>query len=366
MDLSNKGFQLPESVVFDSDSLTNTYGKYSAEPFERGFGTTLGNSIRRVMLASLKGAAVTSIRIPGILHEFTSMTGVEEDIVDVVLNVKQLSVKLLSGTSKIVTVNVKGPAVVTGKDISDAQVEVLNPDQHIATLEKDVDFTIDLMISSGKGYITAELNKDEDQTVDTIAIDSIFSPINKVNFWVENARVGRSTDYDKLIMEIWTDGTVTPQDALNESVGILMGHLAVFSPDSEKNIVEESDMQLDDNMDEHIESPMEHSLEGNPMHSIMDDFEDEPMEINDNLLKNVEELELSVRSYNCLKNANIRTLADLVQRTEQEMLRTKNFGRKSLNEIKEIIVGMGLQFNMRVDPDELEKLITLKRPENAS
>ncbi len=366
MDLSNKGFQLPENVVFDSDSLTDTYGKFSAEPFERGFGTTLGSAIRRVMLASLQGAAVTSIRIPGILHEFSSMTGVEEDIVDIVLNVKQLSVKLLSGTSKIVTVNVKGPGEVTGKDISDAQVEVLNPEQHIATLDKDVDFTIEMMISSGKGYVTADLNKDEDQPVDTIAIDSIFSPINKVNFWIENARVGRSTDYDKLIMEIWTDGTVSPPDALKESTSILMGHLTVFSPDEEIKSVEESDMQSDDSMDEHAENSMEHSLDGNPIHSIMDDFEEEPMEINDNLLKSVEELELSVRSYNCLKNANIRTLADLVQRTEQEMLRTKNFGRKSLNEIKEIIVGMGLHFNMRVDPDELEKLVAMKRPENAS
>ena len=282
---------------------------------------------------------------------------------------KQIRVKLHSDTSKTVTVNVKGPAEVKGKDIEDAQVEVLNPEQHIATLEKGTDFTIELNISNGKGYVTAEANKDEDQTVDTIAIDSIFAPIKRVNFWVENARVGRSTDYDKLVMEIWTDGSITPQMALVESASILDGHLSVFLPEKDVNSVNENDLLSGDSINNEIGS-IDNSIESSPesitISSIMDEFEEEPVELNENLLKSVEELELSVRSYNCLKNANIRTLADLVQRTEQEMLRTKNFGRKSLNEIKEIIVAMGLHFNMRVEPEDLEKLVAMKRPENAT
>jgi len=351
MDLKKRGFQLPENISFDSESLTNTYGKLYAEAFERGFGTTIGNALRRVLLSSIEGAAVTAIKIPGVLHEFSTLPGVKEDIVDMVLNIKQLRLKLHSDEPKVVTISVKGAADVKGKDISGDQVEVLTPEQHIATLGKGVDFSMELTVKKGKGYIPAEGNKQEDQTVDTITIDAIYTPIRKVNYWVERARVGRSTDYDKLIMEIWTDGSITPQTAVAQAANILKEHLTIFSLDGE---TVEEDMPVV--TDESEQTP-----------GFTDDyFDEEPLEVNDNLLKSVEELELSVRSYNCLKNANIRTLADLVQKTEQEMLRTKNFGRKSLNEIKEIIQVMGLHFNMRVDTDELEKLVANKRLENAT
>lgn len=351
MDLRKKGFQLPENISFDSESLTNTYGKLYAEAYERGYGTTIGNALRRVLLSSIEGAAVTSIRIPGVLHEFSTVPGVKEDVVDIILNVKQLRFKLHSDEPKIVSINVKGPATVTGKDIAGDQVDVLSPDQHILTLGKDADFSMELTVARGKGYITADLNKQEDQTVDTITIDSIFTPVRKVNFWVEDARVGRSTDYDKLIMEISTDGSITPKEAVAQAANILKEHLSLFFLDGEP-------------VKEEVQAPAE-KTEQNPGFS--DDFyEEEPGSVNDNLLKSVEELELSVRSYNCLKNANIRTLADLVQKTEQEMLRTKNFGRKSLNEIKELIISMGLHFNMRVDIEELEKLAVSKRSQNAT
>jgi len=357
MDLKEKGFQLPENISFDSDSLTNTYGKLYAEAFETGFGTTVGNALRRVLLSSIEGAAVTSMRVTGVLHEFSNLTGVKEDFVDVTLNVKQLRFKMHSDTPQVATINVKGPADVTGKDIVGDQIEVLSPDQHILTLGKKANFSMELTIEKGKGYVTAEENKDEDQPIDTIAIDSIFTPIKKVNYWVEKARVGRSTDYDKLVMEIWTDGSITPQIAVSQAAGILNEHLSIFSLNGDEPAVE-VETAAEAVADE--EMPVRESVMGD------DFYVEEPMEANVALLKNVEELELSVRSYNCLKNANILTLADLVQKTEQEMLRTKNFGRKSLNEIKEIIQSMGLNFNMRVDVDELQKLASAKRIENAS
>lgn len=352
MDLLKKGFQLPENINFDSESLTNTYGKLYAEAFERGFGTTVGNALRRVLLSSIEGAAVTSIRIPGVLHEFSTLPGVKEDVVDIVLNVKQLRFKLHADKPKVLSIHVKGPADVKGKDITGDQVDILTPDQHIVTLGKGTDFTMELTVEKGKGYVTAEANKKEDQPVDTIAVDAIFTPIKKVNFWVEGARVGRSTDYDKLVLEIWTDGSITPQSAISQAANILKEHLSLFTFDGETAEEETPEMVTAE-------------TERNPGY-VDDFFEEEPGAVNEHLLKSVEELELSVRSYNCLKNANIRTLADLVQRTEQEMLRTKNFGRKSLNEIKELMLAMGLHFNMRVDTEELEKLAASKRLENAT
>jgi DNA-directed RNA polymerase subunit alpha len=353
MDLKKRGFQLPENIQFEPESLTNTYGKFTAEAFETGFGTTIGNSLRRVLLSSIEGAAVTAVRIPGILHEFSSLPGVKEDVVDVVLNVKQLRFKLHADEPKVAQISVKGARVVTGKDISGDQIDVLTPDQHIMTVGKGSQVNMELTVSKGKGYVIAEVNRDEDQAVDTMAIDSIFTPIKKVNFWVEGARVGRSTDYDKLVMEIWTDGSVTPQSAVSQAAGILREHLALFAFDEAVPA---------ENLDLVVDEP-----EQEPAVEIEEDYyQEEPGEVNEHLLKSVEELELSVRSYNCLKNANIRTLAELVQKTEQEMLRTKNFGRKSLNEIKEIIQTMGLHFNMRVDTDELEKLAAMKRSANAS
>ena len=351
MDLKKKGFQLPEEISFDSESLTNTYGKLTAEAFEKGFGTTVGNSLRRVLLSSIEGAAVTAVRIKGVLHEFSTLPGVKEDMVDIVLNIKQLKVMLHSDEPKVVSVDIKGPREVSGKDITGDQIEILNPDQHIATLEKGVKFSMELTVEKGKGYAVAKKGLDEDQAVDTISIDAIFTPIQKVNYWVESARVGQSTDYDKLVMEVWTDGSVTPQDAVSQASDILMEHISLFSSEGAGEV-------------EAVEEETAETVEFNPV-DIMDDLDYEPV-LNDNLLKNVDEMELSVRSYNCLKNADIRTIADLVQKTEQEMLRTKNFGRKSLNEIKEIIIAMGLHFNMRVEPEDLEKLAKKKRTENAT
>ncbi len=358
MDLKEKGFQLPENISFDSESLTNTYGKLYAEAFETGFGTTIGNALRRVLLSSIEGAAVTSMKVEGVLHEFSNRSGVKEDFVDVVLNVKQLRFKLHSDTPQVATINVTGPADVTGKDIVGDQIEVLSPDQHILTLGKKSKFSMELTIEKGKGYVTADDNKNEDQPIDTIAVDSIFTPIKKVNYWVEKARVGRSTDYDKLVMEIWTDGSISPQTAVSQAAGILNEHLSLFSVNGGEPAAEAEPVITPEENEEEV--PIRESM-------MSDDFyEEEPMEVNAALLKHVEELELSVRSYNCLKNANILTLADLVQKTEQEMLRTKNFGRKSLNEIKEIIQAMGLNFNMRVDVDELQKMASAKRTENAT
>jgi DNA-directed RNA polymerase subunit alpha len=340
MDLKKKGFQLPEKVYFDPESLTNTYGKLYAEAFERGFGTTLGNSLRRVLLSSIEGAAATSIRIPGVLHEFSTIPGVKEDIVDVILNVKQLRFKLHSDASKVVSINVKGLGEVKGKDIvTGAQVEVLTPELHIATLGENVNFKMELTVKKGKGYRPAERNKTEDQPVDVIAVDSIFSPIKQVNFWVESTRVGRATDYDRLIMEIWTDGSITPQQAITQAANILNIHVSLFSLEKES-------------IDEEGVTETTEEEEGAAV-------------FNENLFKSVDELELSVRAANCLKNANIRTIADLVQRTEQEMLRGKNFGRKSLNEIKEILTSMGLHFNMKIDPALLQEAASQRKIENA-
>lgn len=355
MDLSKKGFQQPEKIYFDSESLTNTYGKLYAEAFETGFGTTIGNALRRVLLSSIEGTAVTSIRIPGVLHEFSTMPGVKEDIINIVLNVKQLRFKLHSDKQTL-SLKMKGPGDVTGKDITGDNIEILTPDQHIATLGNKVNLTMELTVEKGKGYVIAETNEDEDRSVDTMTIDAIFTPIKKVNYWVEGARVGRSTDYDKLVMEIWTDGSITPQKAVTDASQILTEHLSFFSLDGESVEVEAEETVVAGTDAGEIKSRFDSD--------VFDD--DDAGELNEHLIKSVEELELSVRSYNCLKNANIRTLADLVQRTEQEMLKTKNFGRKSLDEIKEIIVSMGLRFNMRVDVEGIQKLADSKRAGNAS
>jgi len=333
MDLKKIGFQLPDAIRFDEETLTDTYGKLIAEPLERGFGTTLGNALRRILLSSIEGAAVTAVKIPGTLHEFSTIKGVKEDVVDVILNIKKLRFKLYSNGKKFATIKVKGPRSVTGEDIQgDASFEVLTPEQVIATLDKDSTFEAEMYIKKGKGYVAAEFNKDEDLPVNMISVDSVFTPIKRVNFTVEKARVGRATDYDRLIMEIWTDGSITPEKAISQAASILIEHLNLF-------VLEEEDEEESISAEQ---GDFEHSMNEEPV-------------FNSNLLKSVEELELSVRSYNCLKNANIKTIADLVQKSEQEMLRTKNFGRKSLNEIKEILHGMGLRLGMRVDLDALNR-----------
>ncbi len=338
MDLKMKGFQVPEKVEVDSESLTNTYGKFHAEAFEKGFGITVGNLLRRVLLSSIEGAAVTSIRMPNVLHEFSTIPGAKEDVVDIILNIKQLRLKLHSDAPKVVAIKFKGPGTVKGKDIiTGSHVEVLTPDLHIATIGKDVTLKMDLTVKKGRGYTVSEMNKTEDQAVDVLAIDSLFTPIKKVNFQVEDARVGRSTDYDRLIIEIWTDGSITPQQALTQATGIIKSHIALFALEEEPPVKEPEA----DELQEDVDSPV----------------------FNDNLLRSVDELELSVRSYNCLKNANLSTIADLVQRTESEMLRTKNFGRKSLNEIKEVLSSMGLHFNMRIDSDTFEEAVSARGKE---
>lgn len=335
MDLRKKGFQLPEKVRFEEETLTDTYGKLIAEPFEPGFGTTLGNSLRRVLLSSLDGAAVTAVKIPGALHEFSTINGVKEDVIDIILNIKKLRFKMYADGKKIATIKVKGPKEVKGSDIHvDSGIEVLTPEQLIATVDKGALFEAEMYVRKGKGYMPSELNKEEGLPVDMIPVDSVFNPIRKVNFWTEKARVGRATDYDRLIMEIWTDGSLTPEKAISQAAAIIIEHMDIF-------ISEEEDEGI-----EFEESAASASLGNTPV-------------FNENLLKSVEELELSVRSYNCLKNANIRTIADLVQRTEHEILKTKNFGRKSLNEIKEILYSMGLHLGMRVDIDALNRELVL-------
>jgi DNA-directed RNA polymerase subunit alpha len=340
MDLKKKGFQLPDKIRFDEETLTDTYGKLIAEPLDRGFGTTIGNALRRVLLSSIEGAAVTAMKIQGALHEFAKIDGIKEDMIDIILNVKKLRFKLYASGEKVATIKLKGPKIVTGADMEGgASFELLNPEQVIATLEKGALFEAEMHINKGKGYVPSELNKEEELPVGVIAVDSIFSPVKKVNFTVEKARVGRATDYDRLVMEIWTDGSITPENALSQAASIIIEHLDLF-------LLEEEEKQ-----EEEFSSPEEgaevESLSENPV-------------FNTNLLKSVDELELSVRANNCLKNANIKTIADLVQKTEHEMLKTKNFGRKSLNEIKDILHSMELRLGMRIDMNALNREMALR------
>lgn len=336
MDLKKKGFQLPETIQFEEDTLTSTYGKLIAEPLDRGFATTLGNSLRRALLSSLEGAAVTAVKIPGALHEFSSLPGVKEDVIDIILNIKKLKFKMHSEGMRIATIKVKGPGEVKGNDIRvDSSIEILAPNQLIATLDKGASFEAEMYIRRGKGYVPSEMNKEDELPVGMIAVDSVFSPVQKVNLWVEKARVGRATDYDRLVMEIVTDGSITPKKAITQAASVLIEHLDIF-------ILESEDLGLESERNADYASQS-----------------DAPV-FNPHLLKSVNELELSVRSYNCLKNADISTIADLVEKTEHEMLRTKNFGRKSLNEIKEILHTMGLSLGMRIDHDALNRLAAAK------
>ncbi len=320
----------PRQLDTDQDP-TDRYGKFSCEPLERGFGTTLGNALRRVLLSSLQGAAVTSVRVTGVMHEFSTIPGVMEDMCDVVLNLKEVRLRLHHEGQKTLHIHRKGEGILTAGDLmaDDSSVEVMNPELRIATLSAEADVEMELTIDSGKGYCRAELNKNEEMPIGTIPIDSTYSPVRRVNYVVTPARVGRDTDFDKLNLEIWSDGTVAPVDALAYAAKILKEQLTIFI-----------------NFDEPVESLV-------PM-------AEEPTPLNPNLFKSVDELELSVRSANCLQNANIRYIGELVQRTESEMLKTKNFGRKSLNEIKELLGTMSLELGMSIEnfPDraELERI----------
>jgi DNA-directed RNA polymerase subunit alpha len=318
---------MPKQVAKDESVSTDTYGKFYAEPFEAGYGRTMGNSLRRVLLSSLEGAAVSSIKIKGAPHEFCSLDGVVEDVTDVILNIKQLLFKSYSRETQVVKIKVEGPGEVTAGDIvAGENIEVLNPDFQICTLAKGGVFEAEMEIRIGRGYCPAELNKKETQEIGVIPIDCLFSPVRRVKYSVENTRVGRRTDYDKLVIEIWSDGRVSPDDALTMSAAILRHHLDVFvSYDKDLIEFEESEKQID--------------------------LEKE--ELRKKLNISVNEIELSVRAANCLNNANITTVGELAQKTEAEMLKYRNFGKKSLNEIKAKILEMGLSLGMTFDADLL-------------
>jgi DNA-directed RNA polymerase subunit alpha len=315
-----KGFQKPKRLAVDTEGLTDKYGMFWAQPFERGFGTTIGNALRRVLLSSIEGAAVTAVKIEGVLHEFQSIPGVVEDATDIILNLKQVPFKLNGEGPKAIYLRADQPGVVTSGMIeADADVEVLDKDVYLATISEGGKLDMEMRLKRGRGYVAADKNFDEDLGIGFIPIDSVHSPVRKVNYTVEAARLGQITDYDKLTLEVWTNGSVLPADAIGLAAKLLKDHMNIFI-----------------NFEEELET--------------MASSEERKPEIrNENLNRSVEELELSVRSYNCLKNANIQTIGELVQKTEAEMLKTKNFGRKSLNEIKEILASMGLSLGMKID-----------------
>ena len=315
-----RGFQKPKRLAVDTETLTEKYGKFSAQPFERGFGTTVGNSLRRTLLSSIEGAAVTAVKIEGVLHEFQSIPGVVEDATDIILNLKQIPFKLNGDGPKALYLRADQPGVVTSGMIeADGDVEILDKDIYIATVSEGGKLDMEMRLKRGRGYVSADKNFDPDLGIGFIPVDSVHSPVRKVNYAVEAARLGQITDYDKLTIEIWTNGTVLPADALGLSAKLMKDHMTIFI-----------------NFEEEMETGLDGSHDG-------------PALRNDNLNRSVEELELSVRSYNCLKNANISTIGELIQKTEAEMLKTKNFGRKSLNEIKEILAQMGLSLGMKID-----------------
>ena len=301
--------------------MTDRYGRFSAQPFERGFGTTIGNSLRRALLSSIEGAAITAVRIEGVLHEFSSIPGVVEDATDIILNLKQIPFKLHTGEAKTIRVSRSEPGEMKSGDIElDEDVEVLDPNVHIATVSEGGNLNIEMRIKRGRGYISADRNFDDDLPVGYIPVDSVHSPITKVNFHVEAARLGQDTDYDKLLLEVWTNGSVTPEFAIGLAAKLIKDHMAIF-------------INFEEEIHEQPEAVAHNSIPA----------------YNEHLHKSIDELELSVRSYNCLKNSDIKTIRDLVQKKESEMLKTKNFGRKSLNEIKDILTGMGLGLGMQFD-----------------
>ena len=310
----------PNKLEVDEKSLTSTYGKFYGEPFERGFGQTIGSAVRRVLLSSLMGSAITSIRVKGVLHEFSTIPGVTEDVTDIILNLKQVRLKLFNVEQGNLKLEAKGPKVVLAKDIKTGpNMEIISPEQHIAALSKEGKLEIEMVAKMGRGYVPAERNKDEEAPVDTIYLDAVFTPIKKVNFNVTNARVGQRTDYDRLALEVWTDGSVKPDDAVAYAAKILEDHLSIF-------INFEEEPQDSETRKDTTTTPL-----------------------NENLFRSVDELEFSVRTQNCLQSADIKFIGELVQKSEPEMLKTKNFGRKSLNEIKEILREMGLELGMKLD-----------------
>ncbi|MFZ0890292.1 MAG: DNA-directed RNA polymerase subunit alpha [Candidatus Binataceae bacterium] len=310
----------PKAIAFEDKEVTPAYGRFFAEPLERGYGITLGNALRRILLSSLPGFAITAVRIGNVLHEFSTIPGVKEDVTDVVLNLKEVRLRLHEGDQITATLKAKGEAVVTAADITGGpSLEVMTPDQHIATLDKGAEFDAELVIKRGRGYVPAE-RTDEEEPIGTIRMDAIFSPIRKVNFVVTNARVGQRTDYDRLAIEIWTDGSIGPREALTYAARVLRDQVAIFA-----------------GVEEEAEAPGA-GAQAVPQAAV-----------NEYLYRPVEGLPISVRAFNGLQNADIKYIAELIQRTEQDMLKIKNFGRKSLNEIKEVLADMGLSLGMRLD-----------------
>jgi len=318
----------PKRLEIDSETHNLFYGKFACEPLERGFGTTIGNALRRVLLSSLRGSAITMVRIKDVYHEFSAIPGVLEDVTEILLNLKQVRLKILSEGVKMLHLESNGQGELKAGDIqTDGMVEILNPEHHIATLGADGELLMEMTVKSGKGFVPAEANKDEDQPIGYIPLDASFSPVRKVNYLVTQARVGQRTDYDKLTLEVWTDGSISPENSIAYAAKILKEHLTMFI-----------------------------NFEEEPV-GLEEKSTDEAPTFNENLYRSVNELELSVRAANCLRNATIRYIGELVQKTEQEMLKTKNFGRKSLNEIKEILMEMGLHLGMKLEsfvpPDQM-------------
>jgi DNA-directed RNA polymerase subunit alpha len=339
MEINEKNWKAlikPRRLEVDEETLSNYYGKFVAEPLERGFGITLGNSLRRILLSSIQGPAITAVRIDKSLHEYSVLPGVKEDVTDLILNLKEVVFRMHTAGPKTVRIEAEGAKEVTAADIiTDADVEVINPQQYISILDKGATLNLEMTLISGKGYVTAERNKEEDMPIGTIPVDAIFTPIKKVNYTVTNARVGQITDYDKLTLEVWTNGAIRPDDAVALAAKILKDQLNIFI-----------------NFDELPEEP--------PAEDDEEKRERELEALREKLTKSVDELELSVRSANCLKNANIQYIKELVGKTEQDILQTKNFGRKSLNEIKEVLEGMGLRLGMNIN----DLTASQEQPEN--
>ncbi len=333
------GFQRPKYLECDYDTLTETYGRFSAQPFERGFGVTIGNALRRILLSSISGAAITAVRIQGVLHEFSNIPGIVEDVTDIILNMKSVPLKLEGDEQKVMTLKKKGPTEAKTSDIEhDADVEILDKDIHIASLDKDGELDMEMVVKNNRGYISADQNFGEDLSVDFIPLDSSHSPVLKVNYRVEPARVGKRIDYEKLDLEVWTTGSVSPTDALAQAAKIMRNHLAIFL-----NIVDE---------------PMERE-------QVVSKKEIPHLSQIDILSKSIDHLELSVRSNNCLRSAGIDKIYELVQKTEEELLKTKNFGRKSLTEIKETLQEIDLGLNLDLHPKLLEKIEAEKKEKEA-
>jgi len=317
-----KGFQKPKRLICDLETLSPTYGHFYAQPFERGYGTTIGNALRRVLLSSIEGAAITAVKIEGVLHEFTPIPNVTEDATNIIMNLKQVPIRIHVAHPKTVYLEADDAGdIKSGNITSDPDVEIIDPNVHIATISEGGSLKIEMRVRRGRGYVQADENFEEDLPIGYIPLDSVHSPIKRVNYAVEAARLGQTTDYDKLVVDVWTNGCILPQDAIAQAAKIVKDHMFIFINFEEQPEEEEEEVDR------------------------------EAERIHDNLKRSVEELELSVRSYNCLKNADIKTIGELVQRTEAEMLKTKNFGRKSLNEIKEILSEMGLSFGMKLGED---------------